>query len=193
LTDYVIRQFRFGYCPASVYHELAGRIIMPLFNPYGEVVAITTRNPWTEKRWQHWHESFDKSYHLFGLNIAKSNIVRTDKAIVVEGQFDTTCLHSYGFNMTVGVLGSALSIFHIAQLARYCSEVYLLMDSDGSGDDGVARAYEAYETYCLQTYGIKFIALELPKGVDPDDFVRHRGGNALIEMMKKGKERLLNG
>jgi DNA primase len=176
ISDAVIKQFRFGYCPASVNHELAGRIIMPLFDAYGEVVAITTRNPWAEKRWQHWHESFDKSSYLFGLNVAKDHIRRTDKAIVVEGQFDTACCHTFGFNMTVGVLGSALSILHVIQLARYCSEVYLLMDPDPSGEECVERAMETYATHCLAGYGVKFFPLRLPPDIDPDDFLGRAQG-----------------
>jgi DNA primase len=194
LSDEIIRQFQYGYCPARVNHQLAGRIIMPLFDALGEVVAITTRNPWIEKQYQHWHEKFDKANYLYGLNVAKQAIRKWDKALVVEGQFDTGCLHSFGFDMTVGILGTAFSPQHIAQLARYCSEVYFLMDPDESGDLSIERSSLMYRNYCLQQHGLLFVALQLPKDTDPDDFVRASNGRSkLIDMMKKGKERILNG
>ena len=190
----VLRKFQVGYCPASEDHELAGRIIMPLFDSYGEVIAITSRNPWIEKRWQHWHESFDKSEWLYGLDVAKEHIRRTDKAIIVEGQFDTLVSHTFGFNMAVGMLGSALSIVQVAQLARYCSEVYLLFDPDLAGEDCVDRAKEMYKTYRLDGYRILFIPVALPKNpdLDPDDFLKQYGSQALVNLLRKSKEKVVN-
>jgi DNA primase len=197
ISETVIKQFRIGYCPAGSHHELAGRIIMPLFDSYGEVVAITSRNPWIEKRWQHWHESFDKDEWLFGLDVAKQHIRRTDKALIVEGQTDTFACHTHGFNMTVGMLGSALSIVQIAQLARYCSEVYMLSDPDESGEGCSARAKEMFETYQLHNYRFLFVPVPLPKRedikMDPDNFLKNLGGKALIDLLRRSKEKVVNG
>lgn len=190
LSDEVIKEFQIGYCPRHAHHELAGRIIMPLFDPYGEIVAFTSRDPEAPKKYQHWHESFDKGSYLYGLNKAKRSIRKWDKAIIVEGQFDVACMHSYGFDMTVGVLGTSLSIMHISQLSRYCSELYLLFDPDDSGQKSVTRALEMYHQYCLSMYGMHFIPVSIP--ADPDDFVVEHGQQALISLMKQQKEKVLN-
>ncbi len=190
LSDDVIRQFKYGYCPPNSRHELAGKILMPLFNSEGELVVFTTRQPDAPKRFQHWHESFDKGSYVYGLDIAKEAIRKWDKAIAVEGQFDVGCLHSYGFNMTVGVLGTSLSIMHVAQLARFCSEIYLLFDGDDAGQKSVDRAMELHNQYCLDMYGIHFIPV--PISGDPDDFVVENGQKALVELMKMQKEKILN-
>ena len=196
LADDVIRQFQFGYCPRDIDHELAGRIIMPIFDAYGEkVVAFSSRDTEAPKRFQHWHEQFDKSNHLFGLNVAKPQIKRTRKAIVVEGQFDVTYLHTAGFKMTVGLCGSAFSIMHVALLARYCSEIFIIMDPDTSGDSAVERAAVMHEQYNLGLHNLSFIPVSLPtepQKLDPDDFVYQNGSNALISIMRTAKENAVN-
>jgi DNA primase len=192
LADDVIKQFQFGYCPRDVDHELAGRIIMPIFDAYGEnVVAFSSRDTEAPKRYQHWHEQFDKTNHLFGLNVAKPHIKRTKKAIVVEGQFDVTYLHTAGFKMTVGLCGSAFSIMHVALLSRYCSEIFIIMDPDTSGDSAVERAAVMYEQYNLGLHNLVFIPVSLPSEpnkLDPDDFVYQNGPQALINILRADKE-----
>jgi DNA primase len=186
----MIRQFEIGYCPATAEHDLAGRIIMPLYNAAGtELVAFTTRNPDAPKQFQHWHESFDKSSYLYGLNIAKDAIRKQDKAIIVEGQFDTICSHTFGLNMTVGLCGTSLTIRHVYQLARYCSEVYFMLDPDPSGDSAVNRAMQISEKFCLDAIGIRFYHVKLPDDYDPDDFIRKFGVNEVVKLLRKAKER----
>ncbi len=202
LTDDVIRRFQFGYCPKGESHDLAGRIIMPCFDAHDNLVAFSTRDWEAPKRYQHWHESFDKSSYLFGLNVAKKAIRWADKAIVVEGQFDVTCLHSYGLSMTVGLFGTNLSIMHIALLARYCSEIYVVLDPPETKEDGnINRAGEAatiaamkmYHEYCLGTYGIHFVPVMLPEELDPDDFVFKYGKAAMTRILEKRRNEVIYG
>jgi len=202
LSDEIIKRFQFGYCPRDVNHDLAGRIIMPCFDAHGNLVALSTRDYEAEKKWQHWHESFDKSSYLFGLNFAKKAIRWSDRAIVVEGQFDVTCLHSHRLPMTVGLFGTTLSIMHIALLSRYCSEIYMVLDpnvtkSDGtvnrSGEEATIRAMQLHSQYCLGTYGIHFIPVTLPNELDPDDFVFQQGTQAMIKILDKRRQEVLYG
>ena len=166
---------------------------MPLFSPYGEIVAFTSRNPNAPKRYQHWHESFDKTNYLYGLDVAKDHIRKWKKAIIVEGQFDTAYLHTAGFNMTVGLCGTAFSVMHAAILGRYCSEIYLLLDPDESGDNCVIRAKNIEREYHLNKCGMNILVLRLPPAKDPDDFVYENGQQALIKLMRDCKERNTNG
>lgn len=194
ISDSVIRKFQVGYCPASIGHDLAGRIIMPLMDAYGEeVVSFTTRNPWTDKSFQHWHEPYDKSRYLYGLDVAKSSIIKQDKVIVVEGQFDTMVLHSYGFGMTVALCGTSISVTQIALLARYCSEIYLIFDPDEAGDGCIRRAFEIYKRYMLDTWGLLFVPVKLPKDTDPDDYVIKYGSDKLVALLRESKEKVING
>jgi len=202
ISDDVIKKFQIGYCPqgtppiSDIY--LGGRIIMPCFDAHGNIVAFSTRNPWVEKRYQHWHESFDKTSYLYGLHVSKKSIRHSDKAIIVEGQFDVACLHSNGLSMTVGLFGTTFSIMHVALLSRYCSEIYVLFDpqqreGDVSGQEGTARAMKLYYDYCLNTYGIYFIPIVLPGSLDPDDFVYQHGKDELTHILNKRRNEVING
>lgn len=193
LTDEVIKQFQIGYCPRDADHDLAGRIIMPCCDAYGELVAFSTRDFEAPKKYQHFHESFDKSNYLYGLHIAKEHIRANDKAIVVEGQFDVKCLHSFNLKMTVGLFGTNLSIMHIALLARYCSEVYILLDPVVSGTVATEKIMQMYREYCLATYGLHFFPVKLPEELDPDDFVFKYGRNSLVNILHKKKQEVLYG
>jgi DNA primase len=191
LSDEVIRQFQFGYCPAELDHELAGRIVMPLCDTNGNVVVFTTRNPWAPKQFQHWHESFDKTNYLYGLHLAKQTMRSADEAIVVEGQFDVTYAHTVGLTQTVGLCGSAFTIMHAAILRRYASDIYLILDPDASGEGGVKRAMEMYDQYFLRNYDLRFIPVTLPDNQDPDEFLRKNGVRALQRIKEESKAKVL--
>jgi len=166
---------------------------MPLFDQSGkEVIAFTSRDTDAPKRYQHWQESFDKSRYLYGLHLAKDAIRRTDKAIIVEGQFDTMCLHTYGFDMTVGLCGHALTIMHVTLLARYCSEIYLLLDPDDAGNSALEHAKSLYKEYDLRECGLTFVPVRLPNKTDPDDYVRQQGSSALVNLLKDAKQKASN-
>ena len=191
LSDDVIERFQIGYCPSSVEHELSGRIITPIFDPYGNLVALSTRH--LDRKKDFWHESFDKHFYLYGLHLAKSSIVMSQKAILVEGEFDVAYLHSKGATMTVGCCGSAFSVFQASLLGRYCSEIYLVFDSDvskkpgvlGSGQRAMKRAMEMQAEILRD---MKFIPVLLPYGKDPDDFVKEHGIQSFSELLKESKE-----
>jgi len=191
LSESVIERFQIGYCPPDVEHELSGRIITPIFDPYGKVVALSTRH--LDRKKDFWHESFDKHFYLYGLHLAKSSIIKNRRAILVEGEFDVAYLHSRGADMTVGCCGSAFSVFQASTLGRYCSEIYLVFDSDvskkpgmlGSGQRAIQRAMEMQKEILMD---MKFIPVHLPLGEDPDDFVKANGIKAFSELLRESKE-----
>jgi DNA primase len=193
LSDEVIRRFQLGYCPREENHFLAGRVLMPVFDAHGQIIAISTRDYEAPKQYQHWHESFDKLNHLYGLDVAKRFAQWNRTVIVVEGQFDVMCLHSYGLPMTVGVFGTSFSIMHVARLARYCSDFYLVFDDDTSGDAGKDRAAKLYNDYSLANYGINFFPVTLPERLDPDDYVFKYGKEAFSDILLQRKLEVLNG
>lgn len=183
LSDFVIKQFKFGWCPKDIVHELSGRVIMPFFDSYGEeIIAFTSRDFDAPKQFQHWHETFDKSDYLYGLHIAKKPIIKNNLAIVVEGQFDVTCLHGYGLNNTVGVCGSSLSITQMILLRRYCSRVVLIFDPDKSGDSATSRTINMFKQWRLEK-NAQLYAIKLPGGLDPDEFVVQFGKEQMMKLI----------
>ena len=214
-----IAAFRFGFVPFSVRsvlgRPLAGRIIMPIFDAYDDLVALSARPIWDrmcqkcQKPYRnsqsfienccptcalegekfepkYWNEHFPKGEHLYGLSVAKYGIAKAGFAIVVEGQLDVGSMHSCGFTNTVGVMGGALTHLHVLQLTRWAETVVLLFDGDSAGMEHLRRATNLLSAYNLKgnsKYSSRpnFSGCEasLPKGSDPDKFVRREGAIAM--------------
>ena len=180
LNDEVIDAFRFGYIPTRVGHDWLGRIIMPLYDQYDELVVMTSRDFRTndKARRPHLHEQFNKKRYLYGLNVAKKAIMEKNAAVVVEGQFDTAQLHVHGLTNTVGVLGSAFTFDHVCALRRYCQNIYLLFDNDKSGKENIKRAIRLYDEERLGAAGFdtEFYPVFFDSDFkDPDDLLRQKG------------------
>lgn len=110
-----------------------GRIIFPIANYSGNVVAFTGRIVGAgEPKYLNSPASkiFDKSSILYGLHLAKSEISKRGSAIVVEGQMDTVSLHQAGVTNAVGISGTALTKEHAGYLKRLTNKIYLCLDSD---------------------------------------------------------------
>jgi DNA primase len=196
LSDDVIKRFRFGYYPQRLKkagHDWAGRLIMPLYDQHDNLTVLTSRDFRCKDKsgMPHLHEEFDKKFYLFGLPAAKPSIIRWQKAIVVEGQFDTCYSHVRGFDVTVGILGSAFSMHHVSVLARYCSEIFLVFDADDSGYKNLTRSMKMYKSYGLQSFGIVFVPVLLPKHKDPDEFLHKESKSEYTKILAEAKAQTL--
>lgn len=174
----------------EINHQLKGRIISPIYDVYSDLVAVSTRNLFKQKGdpGYFWHERFDKGSFLYGLNLAKESILRCKKAIVVEGEFDVTSMHDFGFTMTVGVCGSTFTLSQASLLARYCKEVYFMFDNDSSGQNGLRRVMKLHRVHYLESYGIRYISTHLPIGKDPDKLLRSDGAKGMKNILAKAKD-----
>lgn len=191
LTDEVIDDFRFGYIPNRLGHDWRGRVIMPLYDQYGQLVVMTSRKfrVKTKGEMPHLHEQFNKRRYLFGIDVAKKYIIEKNAVVVVEGQFDTTTHHVHGIKNCVGVLGSALTFDHIALLRRYCQNIYLMFDNDKSGRANIERAVEIYDKEYLREFDTEIYPVFFDEEFkDPDDFILKRGVNELRDCYKTAKK-----
>jgi len=188
-SDEIIDRFDMGYCPLNVISlpELNGRLITPIYDAYGNLIALSTRHLDENHSRRFWHESFNKSFYVYGLPYAKKSIVKYKKVIIVEGEFDVASLHSNGFFITIGTCGSALTLSQMVLITRYCSEVYLLFDGDRAGQSSIKKAMKLYDKYNFKLYDITFIPVFLPKDIDPEKFVKKRGRLELMELLKQSK------
>jgi len=187
-SDEVIDKFDIGYCPPDVNHEVRGRIITPIYSTYGELVAFSTRHLNKNHPNRFLHESFDKGNHLYGLYYAKESIQRKNKVIIVEGECDVGCFHSFGFDMTVGLCGSSFSLFQMSLLSRFCSDFYIMLDGDEAGKKATKKAMDDYKKYNLESYKLRFIPVNLPTGSDPDSFLIDWGKVNMIDKLRTSKE-----
>ncbi len=161
-----------------VYDRLRARVVFPIRDPMGRVVAFTGRALADEDapKYLNTPESdvFKKNRLLYGYPEARKSIRERKRAIVVEGLFDVLALAQMGWTETVAVLGSALSPEQAKLLERAeAGRLYLAFDADEAGrratlaglDIGVARRFLTF-------------AVLLPEGRDPGDLLTEAGGKA---------------
>lgn len=191
----IIDKYKIGYIPPHVKnrfgdkHEFAGRIILPVYDQHDRLIALSSRDWRPNSNMKFFHESFDKSLYLYGLNVAKENIIRQKMAIVVEGEFDVQKLYVKGFTFTVGVMGSALQLAQISLLARYCREIFLVFDGDEAGKTAADRMIKmALQRQFSVINFLDVIPVMIPKNIDPDIFVDKYGQSGFIKLLKHSRE-----
>jgi DNA primase len=189
IKEETLKLFNVGFCPQRVNHEFSNRIITPVHDTYGDIVAISSRRI---KDKNFYHESFNKSLYLYGLYFAKEHILKYNKAIVVEGEFDTMFLHSHDIPIAVGLCGSSFSIFQASLLCRYCSNIYVIYDSDKKYEQSFKRVMKMYNQYSFKNIGINFYMIRMPFGFDPDDYIKEYGRERFLEMLKNTQKRISN-
>jgi DNA primase len=197
LSENALKDFSIGYVPDwfadsnGTRHEFAGRIIMPIFNQYNELVALSSRD-WRENASRKfYHESFKKSNYIYGLNIAKKFMLKRSQAIMVEGEMDVLYLYSKGFNFTVGMLGLSCQLYQISLLSRYASEIFVIFDGDNPGKMAKESLLSLGVTNDFRKiFGVEIIPVELPQGNDPDDFLKKNGSKVFIEFLKENRRKI---
>jgi len=189
LSDKVIDDFNMGYVPSEIPHQLRGRIITPIYDPYGKLVAISTKSLLIKKgdKGHFWHEDYDKRFYIYGLSNAKKNIISCQKVILVEGEMGVAFLHSKGFDIAVGVCGSSFSIYQACMLSRYCTEVYLAFDPDQSGSNALKRTMDMYQQYNFNSFGMKFIPTKFPNYTKSDDYLKEYGNDEFKKILIMSK------
>lgn len=170
------------------YDRFRGRLIFPIFNISGNVAGFGGRVlEEGEKSGPKYLNSpetlvFDKGSMLYGLNLAREEIRREKKAIVMEGYTDVITAFQAGIKNAVASLGTALSAEQ-GRLLRYQADtVVTAYDSDSAGEAATWRGLAI-----LQASGCLVQIAELPEGSDPDSYIRENGPEAFNVLVEKSK------
>ena len=160
----------------KVYDRFRNRLIVPIFDMQGRVVAFGGRSlDGQEPKYLNSPETevFEKGKMLFAFDKASSNIRKRDKAVVVEGYFDVISLHSKGITNSVASLGTALNKYQISQLCR-CTDsknIIINFDSDNAGRLATKRVINEVESLSLHDQ-INLKILEIKSFKDPDEYLK---------------------
>ncbi len=160
----------------KVYDRFRNRLIVPIFDMQGRVVAFGGRSlDSQEPKYLNSPESevFEKGKMLFAFDKASSNIRKRDKAVVVEGYFDVISLHSKGITNSVASLGTALNKYQISQLCR-CTDsknIIINFDSDNAGRLATKRVINEVESLSLHDQ-INLKILQIKSFKDPDEYLK---------------------
>ena len=174
----------------KVFDRFRNRIIFPIFNKNGEVIAFGGRTIVDDNNAPKYLNSpetdlFVKSKELYGYFDAQRFIAKSQFVIVVEGYFDVISMHQAGFKNTVGTLGTALSSSHFLQLERIGREIIFMFDGDAAGKRAAWRAAQVVLAN-LNKQDILVSFIFLPQNKDPDTFIREKGNEALANLLKSG-------
>ena len=161
--------------PHTSYDRFRGRIMFPICNDVGEVIAFSGRLLKDEEGAAKYLNSpetplFRKGSVLFGLDKSKRALIEASCAIVCEGQLDLISLFEAGITNVVAPQGTAFTENQARILKRFVNEVVLCFDSDAAGTQAAERSLDAL----LQNDLIVRVA-EMPPGDDPDSLVRREG------------------
>ncbi len=153
------------------YDRFRGRIMFPLFDTTGRIVAFSGRafaQPDETAKYLNSPETpiFSKSAVLYGLHKAKAGIREKDYSILVEGQVDLLMSHQAGFSNTVATSGTALTEQHLHILKRFSNRIMVAYDADGAGWRASKRAWEMG-----LSLGMEIKIAEIPDGFDPADLI----------------------
>ncbi len=167
----------------EVYDRFRGRIMFPICNDVGEVVAFSGRvleKDASAAKYLNSPETplFRKGNILFGLHKTKRALIEADCAIVCEGQLDLITLFEAGIGNVVAPQGTAFTEQQARILKRFVNEVVLCFDADAAGQKAAERSLDAL----LQNDLVIRVA-EMPPGEDPDSLVREKGREAFEKLI----------
>ena len=168
------------------YDRFRNRIVFPVFDIKGRVLGFGARvldsslpkyinSPETPV--------YTKGRNLYGLNLAKESIRENDFVGVVEGYMDFILPHQEGVKSIVASQGTALTVEQVRLLKRYTNNVIVIYDADSAGELATLRSLDIFVE---EEVDVKVVSL--PKGFDPDSFVRKNG----IEGFRKEIENAVN-
>ncbi|MBQ3219212.1 MAG: DNA primase [Clostridia bacterium] len=170
------------------YDALGGRLIIPIINQFGQVVAFGGRL--LEKadfaKYKNTRETFvfSKSNNLYNLNNLKKlkNESGLNGVIIVEGYMDTISLVQGGFHNVVASMGTSLTKDQARILKRYTDKVFISYDGDFAGQKASIRGLEI-----LSEEGLEVKVVSLPDGMDPDDVIKSMGHDGYAKLLSDAK------
>lgn len=157
------------------------RVMFPIFDEQGKCIAFGGRIIGDgEPKYLNTSETpvFHKKRNLYGFNWAKEHIVARGEAVVVEGYTDCIACWEAGLGNVVATLGTALTEHHVKTLTRFAKRIVYLFDGDAAGQKAAERAIQF-----IEKDSVDLRCVILPDNLDPNDYVRTYGGDALREML----------
>lgn len=161
----------------NVYERFRGRVMFPVTDSSGKVIAFSGRvAPNTKESAREGvgkyinspeTDLYHKSKALFGWSYGKNATAKSQRIILVEGQFDALLVHQSGYEYVVALSGTASTAHHIEQLSRFADEFIIATDNDHAGVQSAKKIAES-----AYPFEKKVSIISLPEGKDPADILR---------------------
>ncbi len=149
-----------------------GRLMIPLCDPQGKVIGFTARILEETKDAPKYINTsstplYDKSRHVFGLDLAKTAIRKEKYAVLAEGNLDVIMSHQAGIKQVVATAGTALTEQHLKALSRFTGDIRLSFDADNAGLNATERAIPI-----ASKTKVSLSIVTIPSGKDPDELIK---------------------
>ncbi|MBA4054367.1 MAG: DNA primase [Marivirga sp.] len=166
------------------YDRFRGRVIFPVHNLAGKVIAFGARILTKEKDQPKYINSpeteiYHKSNVLYGMYQAKNAIRRDDFCFLVEGYTDVISMHLAAVDNVVASSGTALTEEQIKLIRRFTENVTVLFDGDAAGIKAALRGIDL-----VLKGGLNVRVVLLPDGDDPDSFSKKMGSTEFKKYLK---------
>lgn len=170
------------------YDTFRDRLMFPIFNPSGKVIAFAGRILGDKKKTAKYINSaqtpvYNKSEVVYGVNFSKNEIRKEEEVLLVEGYTDVITLNQHEIKNVVASSGTSLTTGQINILQRYGNRIVMIYDADNAGQTAMERGMNI----ALQQ-GMEVRLMELPEGEDPDSFVKQFGKKSFYEFKQKHAE-----
>lgn len=169
-----------------VYDFYGRRLMFPIFNGFGDVVAFSGRS--VEQNVEHTKYKntpqtivFNKSEIMFGFNFVrdlKKQNNMLDTIVIVEGHIDVIACHQAGITNTIGCMGTALTSQHTRKIKQLVENVILCLDGDSAGANATYKAIDV-----LKEGGLNVKVVRLVGAKDPDEFIKKYGKEKFLEVL----------
>ena len=174
----------------GVYDRFRGRLVWPIRDVTGQVIGFGARKLFDDDQGPKYLNTpetpiYKKAQVLYGLDLAKRDISRSHRVVVVEGYTDVMACHLAGVTTAIASCGTAFGSDHITVLRRVMGddsssgEVVFTFDPDAAGQKAALRAFADEKRFAAQTY----VAVA-PEGLDPCDLRLQRGDGAVRALME---------
>ena len=196
---------RGGQDGRRVYDRFRGRLIWPIRDITGATVGFGARKLSEEDQGPKYLNTpetpvFHKSQVLYGLDLAKREVARSHRIVVVEGYTDVMAAHLSGVTTAVATCGTAFGADHVRVVRRLLGdvddpaagvvtgqgrearggEVIFTFDGDAAGQKAALRAYAEDQRFATQT----FVAVD-PGGLDPCDLRMKEGDSGIPRLLSR--------
>ncbi|MET9480502.1 DNA primase [Streptomyces sp. NPDC006638] len=166
-----------------------GRLMWPIRDISGEVVGFGARKLRDDDNGPKYLNTpetaiYKKSQVLYGVDLAKKDIAKASRAVVVEGYTDVMACHLAGVTTAIATCGTAFGADHIKILRRLLMDngsarVIFTFDGDAAGQKAALRAFEDDQKFAAETY----IAIA-PDNMDPCDLRLAKGDEAVQDLVE---------
>jgi DNA primase len=168
---------------ASYHDRFRGRVIFPIFDLTGKVVAFGGRTVFgDDPKYLNSPDTpvYSKGKILYGMNFCKESIRERGEMILVEGYTDFLSVYQAGIKNAAASLGTSLTSDQALLALRFAPRMIVSYDGDSAGRIAAARAV----SLCFEK-GLQAKVVLLPQGVDPDNFIRKYGADEYKSLISK--------